>query len=151
MENSLVHERDRLTEMIFVDIDRHIRIDQLFVRFAKGHVVSPLEVGGPQAAGLAQLDADRSREHHHVEVMVMGRCWYTHTPVPRHALPLTARSVNNRVRAGSGNGRGEWVRRVFSPRVFSASFTTHYRVSACNRMLGIVYEVMCGFTLLWFC
>lgn len=51
--------------MVFVHIDRDVWIDELIVRFAERHVVASLKIGRSQAAGLAQLDANCSREHHH--------------------------------------------------------------------------------------
>lgn len=56
--------------MVFVHIDRDVRIDELIVRLAERHVVPALEVGRTQAAGLAQFEANRTREHHRVDVLM---------------------------------------------------------------------------------
>lgn len=53
----------RLTKVIFININWDIRVDWLFIWFAKCHVVSFLKIGGSQTARFAYFHSYRSRKH----------------------------------------------------------------------------------------
>lgn len=49
--------------MVLVDVYGDVGIYELVIRFAERHSVTLLEVGGAQSRGLADLHANRAREH----------------------------------------------------------------------------------------
>lgn len=57
------HKIEKLTEMIFINVNWYIRIDWLFIWFSERHIVSLLEIGGPQSASLADFYSYCSRKH----------------------------------------------------------------------------------------
>lgn len=54
---------EKLTKMIFINVDWYIGIDWLFIWFPERHVVSLLKIGGPQSASLADFYSYCSRKH----------------------------------------------------------------------------------------
>lgn len=68
--------------MVLVDVYGDVGIYELVIRFPERHSVALLEVGGAQSRGLADLHANRTREHFAAAspllfcvVVATGTCW----------------------------------------------------------------------------